>query len=277
MAADIPTVETVRRKLVAEPGKPFALADRPTRDDSLFADKDGALEAARQDGHVIDDLQNRLYAEKTRALLVVLQGMDTAGKSGTIKTVFRYTSPLGMHVTSFKAPTMHELARDYLWRIHAAMPKRGHIGIFDRSHYEDVLVARVRRLAPAEEIERRYEQINAFEKHLVDNGIVLLKCMLHVSKDEQRERLEARLEKPHKRWKYNAGDLKDRALWDEFMEAYGLAVSRCSTPHAPWYVVPADSKPRRNAMVARLVRGILEEMNPDYPEPELAPGSFRIV
>lgn len=258
------------------PGKPLTLAGRPTRHPDLFADKDDARRSLAGDAAAIDALQDRLYADRQRALLLVLQGMDTSGKSGVIRKVFALTSPLGLQVRSFKAPSALELAHDYLWRVHDAVPRKGHIGIFDRSHYEDVLVVKVRGLAPADAIEARYRQINAFEQHLAETGTVIVKCMLHLSPETQRERLEDRLAEPHKRWKFNPGDLEDRALWPDFMAAYETALQRCSTRHAPWYVVPADSRTRRNAMVARLVRGALEEIAPDWPDPGHRPGDFII-
>ena len=174
----------------------------------------------RADAAEIDRLQDILYAEGRRALLVVLQGTDTSGKDGTIRDVFNATGPLGVHVTAFGAPSEEELAHDYLWRVHRACPRRGTIGIFNRSHYEDVLVVKVRKLAPAEEIEPRYDQINAFEKMLVENGTRILKFMLHISKEEQRERLQERLDDPDKHWKFNPADLDDREHWDDFQAAY---------------------------------------------------------
>lgn len=267
----------LKDQLIAEPGKRFDLSHRPTRDREWFPDKKVALESTADDALAIDELQDRLYAEGKRALLVVLQGMDCAGKSGTIRSVFRATSPLGMQVKAFKKPSANELARDYLWRVHNAVPKKGFIGIFDRSHYEDVLVVKVRSLVPAEVIDRRYDEINAFEHHLAQNGVQIIKCMLNVSKEEQGERLRDRLEKPHKRWKFNANDLEDRKLWPGFMDAYQTAVERCSTKHAPWYIVPADSKTRRNAIIARLVRGALEDMNPTHPDPGFRADDFTIT
>lgn len=271
-----PSAEAVAAELVAAPGKPFGLSSRPTRHPDLFDDKKHAEASLKEDAAAIDELQDKLYAEGTRALLVVLQGMDTSGKSGVIRSVFAETSPLGMQVKAFKAPSATELAHDYLWRVHNAVPRKGHIGIFDRSHYEDVLVVRVRGFAPADAVEQRYDQINAFEKHLAENGVTVLKFMLNISYEEQGERLAERLEEAHKRWKFNPGDLEDRKLWDDFMTAYELAVQRCSTPHAPWHVVPSDSRTRRNAMIARIVRGTLESMEPKYPDPGHRPGDFEI-
>src|SRR6185436_17966340 len=182
------------------------------------------------------------FAEGKRALLVVLQGTDTAGKDGTVRYVFKETSPLGVVVTPFGKPSEEELAHDFLWRAHLACPRRGFIGIFNRSHYEDVLIGRVRKLAPADEIEARYDQINAFEKILSQNGTTILKFMLHISKKEQGERLQARLDEHKSRWKFNPGDLEDRKLWKQFAAAYELMLDRCSTAWAPWHVIPADHK-----------------------------------
>lgn len=262
----IPSISDVREHLIAEPGKPFDLSKRDSGDRSLFEDKSLAKTSLKKDAAVINELKDILYAERKRSILVVLQGMDTAGKSGTIKSVFADTTPLGMEVKAFKAPSSNELARDYLWRIHNAIPKKGHVGIFDRSHYEDVLVAKVRGFASPEDVEQRYDQINSFEKHLSENGVTIIKCMLNIGYTEQGVRLRERLEEQHKYWKFNPADLDDRALWKEFMAAYETAVQRCSTEHSPWYVIPADSRTRRNAMIARLVRGALEEMNLNWPE-----------
>jgi len=264
-----PKFETVRDQLLAEPGKPFDLSKHESGDRSLFPDKKEARVSLKKDAAAINELQDKLYAQRDRALLVVLQGMDTAGKSGVIRNVFADTSPLGMQVEAFKAPSKTELAHDYLWRIHEAVPRKGRIGVFDRSHYEDVLVVKVRQFAPADKIEQRYDQINQFEKHLSENGITILKFMLNVGYEEQGIRLQERITEEHKRWKFNPNDLEDRKLWPDFMAAYQTAIERCSTPHAPWYIVPADSRTRRNAMIARIVRGTLEGMNLAWPDPGL--------
>jgi PPK2 family polyphosphate:nucleotide phosphotransferase len=271
-----PSIAAVRALTLAEPGIPFDLNAAPTRDDALFPRKHDALASLKDDTRAIDRLQDTLYAERARSLLVVLQGIDCAGKSGVTKSAFERTSPMGMQVTAFKAPTRHERARDYLWRVHAAAPKKGFIGIFDRSHYEDVLVVRVRHLAPLDEVEQRYEQINQFEKHLIQNGTKVLKIMLNLSRLEQGDRLADRLETAHKRWKFNPADLEDRAFWTEYMEAYEIMLNRCSTEHAPWHVVPADSKSRRNAICARLIRGALEDMAPQYPDPGYRLADFDV-
>lgn len=270
----IPSIAAVRKHLVARPGKEFDLAERNTGDRTLFDSKEEAETSLKKDAAVINELKDMLYAERKRSILVVLQGMDTSGKSGTIKSVFADTTPLGMEVKAFKAPSSNELARDYLWRVHNAVPKKGHVGIFDRSHYEDVLVLRVKGYAPAEDIEKRYDQINAFEKHLTENGVTIVKCMLNIGHEEQGIRLRERLEEQHKLWKFNPADLEDRARWGEFMDAYRIAVARCSTRHAPWYVIPADSRTRRNALIARLVRGALEDMKLSWPDPGYKADNF---
>ncbi|MEM7765902.1 MAG: polyphosphate kinase 2 family protein [Pseudomonadota bacterium] len=271
-----PAIKTVRKALIAKPGKPFDLSDHPSRHPTLFDDKQEAEASLEEDAARINELQDKLYANGDRAVLVILQGMDTSGKSGTIRKVFAETSPLGMQVEAFKAPSKTELAHDYLWRIHQAVPRKGRIGVFDRSHYEDVLVVKVRNFAPADVIEARYDQINAFEAHLAANNVTIVKCMLNVGYETQGERLAERLSEPHKRWKFNPGDLEDRQLWPDFMAAYETAIRRCSTDHAPWYIVPADSRTRRNAMIARLVRGALEDMDLDWPDPGHRPGDFDI-
>jgi PPK2 family polyphosphate:nucleotide phosphotransferase len=190
--------------------------------------------------------------------------------------VFNRTGPLGVSVTAFRRPSEEELAHDFIWRVHKVCPRRGTIGIFNRSHYEDVLVARVRGLAPSATIEQRYEQINAFEQMLTENGTTILKFMLHISKEEQRERLLARLEEPESRWKFDPGDLDDRRHWDDYQAAYETMLERCSTPHAPWHVIPADRKWVRNALVAAIVRAKLEAMDPQYPEPAWTPGQYSV-
>jgi PPK2 family polyphosphate:nucleotide phosphotransferase len=262
--------------ILVTPGDKSRLGERDTVCAHLFADKAEGVASLKADADEIDALQDRLWAERGRALLVVLQGIDTSGKDGTVRAVFGKCGPLGVAVTPFGRPSEEELGHDYLWRVHAAAPKRGLIGVFNRSHYEDVLVVKVRKLAPAETVEQRYEQINAFEKHLTENGVVILKFMLHISKDEQRERLCERLEDPTKHWKFNPDDLEDRALWDQYQAAYETMLDRCSTAHAPWRVVPADKKWRRNAIVAAVVRATLEDMNPQYPKPDWKASDFTI-
>jgi len=184
---------------------------------------------------------------------------------------------MGVTVTPFRAPSAEELRRDFLWRAHQSVPRKGMIGIFNRSHYEDVLVARVRKLVPHHVIEQRYAQINAFEKLLSETGTVILKFMLHISKEEQKARLQERLDDPKKRWKFQPADLEDRAKWHEFREAYEMMLAKCATDHAPWHIIPADHKWARNAAIAKIVRAELEAMDPKYPVPDWSPDQFVIV
>lgn len=263
--------------LLVAPGTTCALGKRATTADDLFPDKAAAEEVISQNAKAIDALQDALWAERSRALLVILQGIDTSGKDGTVRAVFNRCGPLGVCVTPFGRPSEEELAHDFLWRIHMAAPKKGVIGVFNRSQYEDVLVVKVRSLAPRNVIEKRYEQINAFEKHLVENGTTVLKFMLNISKDEQRERLQQRLDEPEKNWKFNASDLEDRKLWDDFQKAYEVVLDRCSTEHAPWRVVPADRKWQRNAIISEIVRKTLEDMKPSYPKPDWKASDFKII
>lgn len=221
-------------------------------------------------GDELADLQERLYAEghataSRRRVLLVLQGMDTSGKGGTLKHTVGLVDPQGVRITSFKAPTEEERAHDFLWRIRRAVPDPGYLGVFDRSHYEDVLIGRVERFAAPEEIERRYDEINAFERELADDGTLLIKCMLHISKKEQKKRLLSRLDRPDKHWKYNPGDLGSRAKWDAYQEAYEIALERTNTDQAPWYVVPSDRKWFRNLAVGQLVREALRGMALHWP------------
>ncbi len=227
-------------------------------------------------GARLDTLQDILYAEHRRKVLVILQGMDTSGKDGTVRSVFRAMDPLGLRVVGFKAPTPPELARDYLWRVHAQTPARGEIVIFNRSHYEDVLITRVHGDIDAAECKRRYGHINAFEQMLSDTGTTIVKCFLHISKDEQRARLQERIDDPHKHWKFDPADIEERKFWDDYMEAYEAAINATATPDAPWYVVPADSKSHRNLMVAEILLRVLEGMRPEYPEGNPAFEALRI-
>lgn len=233
---------------------------------SLPEEKDKLRDRLDEMTEEMDDLQRALYAEGKRALLVVLQARDAGGKDGTIRKVFGPLNPQGVRVASFRAPNERELAHDYLWRVHREVPARGMIGVFNRSHYEDVLVVRVHGLVPEPVWQQRYDQINDFERMLAANGVTILKFFLHVSPDEQLERLVKRLENPSKNWKFNPGDLGERAKWDQYTAAYRDMLARCNTPWAPWYVVPADDKPARDVMVAEVVLETLERMNPRYPE-----------
>ncbi len=220
-------------------------------------------------GDRLSDLQERLFAEGIaggrRSLLLVLQGMDTSGKGGTLRHTVGLMDPQGVRITSFKAPTPEELEQDFLWRIRRALPTAGYVGVFDRSHYEDVLIARVRQLAPLEEIERRYDAINAFEAELVESGTTIVKCMLHISPAEQKERLLARLDDPSKHWKYNPGDIDERQHWAAYQGAYQVALERTNTDAAPWHVIPADKKWYRNLAIGHLLLDTLERMDPQWP------------
>ena len=265
-------------RFMVTPGKKFDLGKCDPRDDSAFDDKDKAKEQLVKDAAAIDGLQDRLYAEGKRALLVVLQGIDCAGKDGTVRAVFNTCGPIGVIVKSYKAPSEEERAHDYLWRVHEACPPKGMIGLFNRSHYEDVLVVKVEKLAGPEAIERRYEEINQFEKLISNNGTRILKFMLHVSKEEQAVRLQDRIDSPDKQWKFKPSDLDTRAKWADYMAAYETAISRCSTNIAPWHIIPADRNWVRNASIAQIVRETLEEMNPQYPAPkDWDPQAIHIV
>jgi PPK2 family polyphosphate:nucleotide phosphotransferase len=215
------------------------------------------------------DLQERLFAENKRSILVVLQAMDTGGKDGTITHVIGDLNPQGVHITSFKQPTPEERRHGFLWRIRRSLPEAGVVGIFNRSHYEDVLIARVHALADPKVIERRYQQINEFEKEVVKSGTTIIKFCLHISYDEQRSRLLDRLRDPDKHWKFHETDIDERRYWDDYMSAYGIAITNCSTKWAPWYVIPANDKDYRNWAVAKIVRDTLAEMDPQYPKPKL--------
>ncbi|MET8244035.1 PPK2 family polyphosphate kinase [Streptomyces sp. NPDC005202] len=220
-------------------------------------------------GKPLAELQERLWAASTagdrRRILLVLQGMDTSGKGGTVKHVIGLFNPSGCRIKAFKAPTPSERSHSFLWRIRKALPHPGEIGIFDRSHYEDVLIARVRELVPRAEIEDRYAQINDFEQSLTDDGVTVIKCFLHISYDGQRRRLLRRLDNPHKHWKFDPADIDERARWPAYQEAYEIALHRCSTLCAPWYLVPADRKWYRNWAISRLLLEHLEALDPQYP------------
>jgi PPK2 family polyphosphate:nucleotide phosphotransferase len=217
----------------------------------------------------LDELQYTLYAEGQRSVLIVLQGMDTAGKDGTIRHVMSGASPQSCKVTSFKIPSSHEQAHDFLWRIHEAVPEKGNIGIFNRSQYEDVLIVRVHKLVPKSVWSERYDEINRFEKYLTDNGTTVLKFFLHISKDEQKRRIEERIADPAKHWKLSPADLKEREFWDDYTEAYEDVLSKCSTKHSPWFIIPANHKWFRNLAVSKIMVETLEKMDPQYPTPEM--------
>lgn len=250
------------------PGMSVKLDDRDPNDTGTVPDKARGKALLAVECERIQAMQERLYAEQKQGLLVIFQAMDTGGKDGAIKDVFRETDPQGVRISSFGVPTEEELAHDFLWRIHQHTPPHGMIGVFNRSQYEDVLVARVKNLVPEERWRPRYEIINSFEKGLTNHGTRVLKFYLHISKDEQKERLQARLDNPEKHWKFRIGDLDDRALWDDFQKAYEDMLVACSTDHAPWYVIPSNRKWFRSLAAARIVADTLEDMNPRFPPPE---------
>jgi PPK2 family polyphosphate:nucleotide phosphotransferase len=252
------------------PSGPVALNLIPTNDKPGFdGGKTKGTEALSALGDELSDLQERLWAERTtgssRRVLLVLQGMDTSGKGGVLRHTVGLVDPQGVKITSFKAPTPEELEHDFLWRIRNAVPQPGYVGVFDRSHYEDVLIARVHALAAPEEIEARYSQINDFEAELVRDGVVIIKCMLHVSADEQKARLLARLDSEDKYWKFNPGDIDERAYWREYRTAYEIALELTNTEIAPWYVVPSDAKWYRNLVIGQLLLDHLRAMGPRWP------------
>jgi PPK2 family polyphosphate:nucleotide phosphotransferase len=251
-----------------EPGSRTSLATiDPDETEHYRKKKDVAKELEKQRRR-IQDLQQRLYAENERGLLIVLQAMDTGGKDGTIKHVFSGVNPQGCRVSSFKVPSAEEANHDFLWRYHKSVPARGRIGIFNRSHYEDVLIVRVKNMVPEDIWRRRYDQINAFERNLSLDGITVLKFFLHISKDEQKRRLQSRLDDPDKRWKFSSTDIKERSFWDAYQQAFEDALGTCSTKHAPWYVVPANKKWYRNLVVARTIADTLGAMDPQFPPAE---------
>ena len=249
-----------------EPGAAVDLSEiDPSSTDGAPGDKAATRKAEKELRGRLQDLQVRLRAEGLRSVLLALQGMDCAGKDGVIKHVFRGVDPQGVHLRAFKAPSEDELAHDFLWRIHGALPPAGTIGIFNRSHYEDVLHKRVRERADEDVWEPRIRSIVDFERHLTSCGTTVLKVFLHISKDEQQERFESRLRKVSKRWKYNPHDLKDRELWDAFQAAYGDTIARTSTADEPWYIVPANHKWYRDWLVLTVLIDALERIDPQYP------------
>lgn len=254
-----------------------SLAERDPSDRLTFdEEKKVGREYLRELTLRLRELQELLYAEGKHRLLIVLQATDTGGKDGVIRHVFRTVNPQGVRVTGFKAPSARELAHDYLWRIHRETPGRGEIRIFNRSHYEDVLIVRVRNLVPEETWQRRYQHINDFERMLADEGTTILKFFLHISKEEQATRLQSRLDDPSKHWKFNPADLAERKHWDDYREAYEAMLSRTSTPWAPWYVVPSNRKWYRNLVIARVLVATLEGLDMRFPEPDFDPAGIRV-
>lgn len=250
-------------------GRKLSLRDYDPNDTGDYKKNDqGKAKAKAETAKLIarlDGLQERLYANATRSLLIVLQGMDTSGKDGTIKSVMSGVNPQGCKVVAFKAPSKDELAHDFLWRVHREVPPKGYIGIFNRSHYEDVLITRVHGWVSDKVVKRRFDQIKEFEELLTENGTAILKLFLHISKDEQKERLEARIADPEKRWKWNSGDLEERKLWEDYLKAFEDVISATSTDCAPWYIVPANRKWYRNLVVAERIVNVLEDLKLKTP------------
>ena len=258
----------VGQDTLVKPGARISLNDYDPGFCSGYHKRDTAVvDRLAADLETMRELQERLYAEGKQALLIVLQGMDASGKDGTVRHVMSGLNPQSCYVVSFKVPTPEELSHDFLWRIHRRTPGKGEIAVFNRSHYEDVVAVRVRGLLSEKECRRRYDQINYFEQHLVANGTRVVKLFLHISADEQKQRLEARLRDPTKQWKFRPGDLDDRARWNDYMRAYEDAIAACSTDLAPWYIIPANRKWYRNLVVAQIVAATLHEMDPQWPKP----------
>jgi PPK2 family polyphosphate:nucleotide phosphotransferase len=265
-----------RDKLIVSPGKPARLAKLDT-DDTLGYQKDHKTKAAlAKQLERLDALQYLLYAERKHALLVVLQSLDAGGKDGTIRHVMSGVNPQGCVVTAFKTPTAEEASHDFLWRVHKAVPPRGDFGIFNRSHYEDVLVVRVHNLVPKAVWSKRYEQINEFEKSLAESGVQIVKFFLHISKQEQKKRFQERLDDPDKRWKVSPADFAERQFWSDYRAAYEDAITLCSKPWAPWYVVPADKKWFRNLAVSRILVETLEGLHMKFPPPSFDVSHIKI-
>ena len=263
------TKEFDSKRYLVKPGKKVNLKDWNPGEQRLSSD-DKEADAKRLAGlnEQLDHLQDLLFAAHKDKVLLVLQGMDTSGKDGTIRHVFNSVDPLGVRVASFKAPTEDELDHDYLWRVHKHVPGKGEIAIFNRSHYEDVLIVPVHGWITPEQCEQRYAQIRDFEKLLADSGTLIIKCFLHISKDEQKARLEQRLADPEKRWKFRLGDLAERKLWKKYMQAYEGALAATSTKSAPWYVIAANSKTERNLIISSLLVQALVSLKMKYPAPE---------
>jgi PPK2 family polyphosphate:nucleotide phosphotransferase len=257
------------KELMVRPGKKVKLR-KYDPEDTLGWDKGHkATESIAKSLQKLDNLQNLLYAERKRALLVVLQALDAGGKDGTIRHVMSGVNPQGCNVTGFKAPSLEEAAHDFLWRIHKAVPERGYIEIFNRSHYEDVLVVRVHNLVPKEVWSKRYDQINEFEKMLTRNNVKILKFFLHISKDEQKKRFMERIDDPDKGWKASLADFQERKYWDEYRSAYEDMLTRCSTEYAPWFIIPSNKKWFRNLAVSHVISEALEDMKMKFPAPTI--------
>lgn len=266
-----------RSAYLIDEDKPIQLSKIPTDSIGGFADQDAAKAALKKQRETLDQLQEVLYAGATQGLLIVLQGMDTSGKDGTIRSIFAGVNPQGCNVTSFKVPTATEAKHDFLWRVHNAVPARGMIGIFNRSHYEDVLAPRVHGTLSPKKAKQHLSQIRDFESMLAENGIVIRKFFLHISFEEQGRRLQARIDDPEKHWKLSEGDFAERRLWGEYQKAYDEIFASTSTPDSPWYVIPADHKWHRNVAISGIIAETLESMKLAYPKPTIDVKQLQIV
>jgi PPK2 family polyphosphate:nucleotide phosphotransferase len=264
----------IAKQFIVKPGRRVRL-DQWDAEETLGFSKD--QQALGRTIAKLSELQHLLYADRRHALLIVLQGLDASGKDGTIRHVMSGVNPQGCQVTSFKAPTQQELDHDFLWRVHKAVPGRGMIGIFNRSHYEDVLIVRVHSMVKKSVWSKRYEQINDFEKMLAQNGVTILKFFLHISKDEQLRRFQQRLTDPARNWKLSLPDFKEREHWDEYVAAYEDALARCSTKHAPWYIIPSNHKWFRNDAIAAIVIGTLKGMKLRYPPASIDVSQIKLT
>ena len=267
-----------KQKLRDEDADDSAFSSRAANPE-LSKSKGKALDIKRTDALIkrIAALQSMLYAQRKQKVLLVLQGMDTSGKDGTVRAMFSGVSPMGVSAVAFKGPTDEELDHDYLWRVHQHVPPKGKIAIFNRSHYEDVLITKVQGMIDGGECKRRYAQIRDFERMLAETGTVIVKVFLHISKEEQRERLQERLDDPNKQWKFDPNDIEQRKKWNEYQRAYEQAIRETDQPHAPWYIVPANSKTHRNLVIASLLLETLEGMELSFPPPHPDLSSFTVV
>jgi len=258
-----------------KPKSKFSLSNYDTQDKGARkGSKEQAIAELENIATEINALQDILYAQNKHKVLLVLQGMDASGKDGTVEHVFSECDPLGIRLASFKAPSSDELAHDYLWRVHAQVPRAGEIVIFNRSHYEDVLIVKVHDWIDNAECKRRFAQINDFERLLAETGTTIIKCYLHISKEEQKVRMQKRIDDPTKTWKFNPNDLKERALWPQYMKAYENAIAATSTDYAPWYVVPADNKTNRNLLISKILLTHLKKLKLRYP---VAPADYKTI
>ena len=258
-----------------KPKAKFSLSNFDAENKSIFnGDKAQAALVLEEVTKEINALQDILYAQGKHKVLLVLQGMDASGKDGTVKHVFSACDPLGIRLASFKGPTDEELAHDFLWRVHKEVPKKGEIVIFNRSHYEDVLIVKVHDWIDDAECKRRYVQINDFERLLAETGTTIIKCFLHISKAEQKVRMQKRLDDPTKTWKFNPNDLNERALWPQYMQAYESAIAATSSTHAPWFVIPSDNKTNRNLLISQILLEHLKKLKPAYP---VVPAEYKTI